>query len=289
MEHLSLTNGEVHLWHVFLDDLPDGEKLPDGYAALLTEEEREKSGRFLFDRDRLRYIVTRVLVRETLSRYVRAAPVDWRFCESANGRPRIAEPETHAGTMDFNLSHTDDLVIMAVRRGSGIGIDVENMERRVDVDSVSGCFMSFEQAGLSGLPPELRRRRFFELWTLKESYVKACGRGLSVPLDAFGFDLAQPGNIHPVFSGLNHPNDGRTWRFIEFSPSTQHTASLCVNGGGVMLRAFRCVPLRKAASVPLWLRAFSGQSVPSGVETAVAWSGFSDNKNYHLHYRSNIH
>ena len=88
-----------------------------------------------------------------------------------------------------HLSNTTGLVVCAVSRDCVIGIDVENIARTLDADELApSVFAPAELADFRRSGLEDRRNRFFSYWTLKESYIKARGRGLSLPLDAFWFE-----------------------------------------------------------------------------------------------------
>lgn len=86
----------------------------------------------------------------------------------------------------FNVSHFGNWVVLAVEDVGSIGIDVERMSP-IDLDIAKRYFSSYEYSDLMSISPEYRIEHFFRLWTLKEAYIKADGRGLSIPLDSFGF------------------------------------------------------------------------------------------------------
>jgi 4'-phosphopantetheinyl transferase len=113
-----------------------------------------------------------------LSTYADVDPADWKFRAARHGKPNISAPKKF-GSLRFNLTHTRGLVICLVSRSREVGVDAEEISRKVDVDQVARHFFSKrEQAALAVLPAPRRKRRFFEFWTLKEAYLKARGRGL---------------------------------------------------------------------------------------------------------------
>lgn len=117
-------------------------------------------------------------------------PVDaaaWRFETTAYGCPHIANAGVHPD-LRFNVSHTHSLIVLAVERGGDVGVDVENVRARpVDVGIADHFFAPVEVAALSSVSAEERQFRFFEYRTFKESYLKARGRGLTIPLYHFSF------------------------------------------------------------------------------------------------------
>lgn len=177
---LDLADNEVHLWWA-PSALPDAQAL-----AQLAPDEHAQARRFVFAQDQHRHLATRWLLRSTLSRYAAVCPDAWRFTRNAWGRPRISGPAVTA-PLHFSLSHSGGWVVLAVARFPDVGVDIEG-HAPDDMDGiVRGFFTAAEvdwwwQAGAS---PAGRRQRFLTLWTLKEAYVKARGRGLSLPLQDF--------------------------------------------------------------------------------------------------------
>jgi len=83
----------------------------------------------------------------------------------------------------YNLSHSGEWVVCATDRAP-IGIDIE-MVRPVNIDLARLYFSTAEYRSLIGKTEPEKNRLFFDLWTLKESYIKAKGGGLTIPLDSF--------------------------------------------------------------------------------------------------------
>jgi 4'-phosphopantetheinyl transferase len=222
-----LKPGEVHLWLARYDRVDDPQA-NDAWRAVLIEEERAQARRFHFEDDRRRYLVTRALVRTVLSRYADVAPGDWRFSSNAYGRPSIAEAHPDAGDLSFNISHTRHLIALALTRGAMLGVDVENfVARQAPIDVANHFFSPSEVAALLALDRTRRQRRFFEYWTLKESYIKARGMGLSLPLDKFAFDYPCERtvtlDIHPELD-----DDPGRWHLWQMQPAPEYLLALCI-------------------------------------------------------------
>ena len=221
---LPLPAGDIHLWLCPHGDSGDP-ALDATYRALLTPQELQQKDRFHFSRDRYRYLLTRVLVRTMLSRYAPIDPHDWRFANGHFGRPRIDGPVIEeARGLDFNLSHTAGLIVLAIARDIEFGVDVENIRRAAVLEAVDHFFAPTEAKSLGALPNALQPDRFFELWTLKESYIKARGMGLQIPLDSFAFALDKAGDIG--FS-LADPHGNAAWHFRQLQPTPDHMVALC--------------------------------------------------------------
>jgi 4'-phosphopantetheinyl transferase len=225
-DRLVASERRIDLWLAYYDRIDD-EPLLARLHALLDETERQQQRRFLFADDRKRYLVTRALVRTVLSRYAPVAPRDWTFSKNGYGRPEIAATHTDAAGLCFNLSHSRGLVVLGVTAGAALGVDVENTRvRQVSEGIAERFFAPSEAAALARIPPEQQQERFFEYWTFKESYIKARGMGLSIPLDRFSFDYPHADAVRlSVLPGLD--DDPGRWRFWQCRPSTEHLLAVC--------------------------------------------------------------
>jgi 4'-phosphopantetheinyl transferase len=238
---ISLPTDEAHVWYAWTAQCRDPALLAY-YDSLLTPDERVRHARFAFDYLRDEYLLTRALCRLTLSRYAAVAPMAWQFERNDYGRPEIAGAQ-QALDLQFNLSNARSLVAIIVTRGRAAGIDVEETQRATEMLPIAGHYFSAtELADLQALPAAQQPDRFFQLWTLKEAYIKARGMGLSIPLDsfAFRFDAATIG--FRCDSG-----DDAAWQFAEFRPAAAHRLALAVRrgaGADCRIRLWQCVPGR---------------------------------------------
>jgi 4'-phosphopantetheinyl transferase len=221
---LCLGTGQVDVWLASLHDVSPDREL--AWLRLLSEAERTKWQRFVVQDAKLQYLVSRALVRTTLSRYADVAEHAWQFETNDYGRPYISQPRA-LHHIQFNLSNTTGLVVCAIAKGCDIGIDVENIARPLDTDALAPTvFAPRELADFRyGLSAD-RRNRFFSYWTLKEAYIKARGMGLSIPLDAFWFDL---GGSSPRLRVTDRcRDDPERWRFHQYAPTAEHRLAVAV-------------------------------------------------------------
>jgi 4'-phosphopantetheinyl transferase len=242
---LCLPRGEIHLWIVFDREVPQS-LLPE-YRRLLTDDELQREKRFHFPRHRRQFLITRALIRTVLSRYERKAPAAWRFINNAHGRPSIRpDAGREPSRLSFNLSHTDGLVVCAVAQSLALGVDAEKIRQQVSLEIADEFFSRREAAHVRSLPQRLQHQQFFQYWTLKESYIKAKGLGLSIPLDAFSFDAAEAGGIAIAFESESSDSAAQ-WRFWSLQPSAAHLVAVCaqrIEGVSQALVLRRTVPLR---------------------------------------------
>lgn len=149
----------------------------------------------------------RALVRSVLAGYLDAKPEALTFVHGPHGKPELEA----AGRLQFNVSRSGSLGLLAVTRGRDIGVDVERIEPRRALGPIADrLFDPAEAAELRSMPEARRIRRFFELWTQKEAYAKALGVGLSVPLER-----------------LRPP---RGWSLVDLPLGPEHVGTLCVRG-----------------------------------------------------------
>jgi 4'-phosphopantetheinyl transferase len=236
-------DGEIHLWFSCPGKLSD-QWLQSVSDELLPNDDLEKGRRYHFARDRNRFLLTRILQRTVLSRYHGVSPKNWQFSANPFGRPSIAASHGER-CIEFNISHTNSLIVFAVGRDLKIGIDIEQLRcLTTQLEIADRFFGEVEASDLRLLPPHLRSRRFLEYWTLKEAYLKARGRGLSIPLDSVAFLLA-PGRID--FTVNADQGDAERWRFLQFDVFDEHIGALCIGssrGAPLRLTAREVVPYK---------------------------------------------
>lgn len=210
---------EVHVWYADPDEVDHD----DAHArSLLSDEERARLERYRFERERLIFLATRLLVRTTLSRYADVQPHCWRFAPNAHGRPEIIDP---VSPLRFNLSNTTGLVACIVGRQREVGIDVEDLTRAAPLQIAPQFLSTAELTALAAVPLAERARRFFAYWTLKESYIKARELGLALPLQLFRFFLDEESPRVEFDESLH--DDASRWRFIQLCPTEKHVLSIC--------------------------------------------------------------
>ena len=223
---LVLPNNAVHVWraslHISASELCT-------FEDTLAVDERARAERFYFQKHRERFIAGRGLLRNILSRYLDRKPDQLRFCYNAYGKPSLTEA-TGAEGLCFNLSHSHEMALYALTRGREIGVDIEHFRPDVEVEKLAERFFSpREEAVLRALPEPLRKEGFFNCWTRKEAYIKAEGKGMSIPLSAFDVSLA-PGEPAALLRTENHSKETSRWALQALNPAPSYAAALAVKG-----------------------------------------------------------
>jgi 4'-phosphopantetheinyl transferase len=172
----TLPPGEVHVWRVELD--VTAERRAE-LAATLSVDEIARSRRFRYDRHRERWIAARGALRAILAAYVHRTPRTLELAADANGKPFLRAADGMA-SLRFNLAHADGVALVAVAWRREVGIDIEReAPERADLAIARRMFAPGEATALASMPPLLRCRAFFALWTAREAYAKAIGLGLA--------------------------------------------------------------------------------------------------------------
>ena len=177
----------VHLWLLSLDP---GAEVVAAISTCLSHEERTRAARFRHPDDSRRYSVARGALRWLVTRYLDVDPGSIRFDEGPHGKPGLAQ--VPAGVdLQFNLSHSGDVALAAFGVGRPLGVDIERMQRAIDPEALIARFGSpGERAMLQALRPDERQRRFLQLWTCKEAWLKATGLGIAAGLERVDVDLS---------------------------------------------------------------------------------------------------
>lgn len=208
--------GWAHVFRLQLD-LPAGRLA--ALAGWLSEDEQARAERFLREIDRQRFIAARGQMRAILAGYRGADPAALRFAYNPQGKPYLPEGEPR-----FNLSHSQDVGLLAVAFGQEVGVDVERLDREVDYAGIARRFFApAEVDQFFRFSAETRPLAFCTGWARKEAFIKARGMGMAFALDGFVVSL-DPDARTP----LPAPEPGWTLHTLEAIPG--YAAALAVEG-----------------------------------------------------------
>ena len=223
---LQMARDSVHVWRV---DVTRAPLLCLALRRTLSADELARAKRFVHEEDRQRFIIARGALRDILARYLRARPGHIHFCYDAHGKPFLGEgcgePHLSCPGLQFNLSHSDGLALVAVARGRRVGVDVERIRSDFSQEMLARCFSPQEQKELQALPAHLQSLGFLNCWTRKEAYLKARGEGLTLPLDHFDVSL-DPGAPARLLNVRGDADGAARWMIVELPPGPDHVAAL---------------------------------------------------------------
>ena len=152
-----------------------------GCVAALCPSEIERASRFATAELRSQFAFNRGALRYILSDYTHESPERLKLDSGPYGKPLL-----RSQPFCFNVTHSGLLMVCAVSRTAPVGIDIEHIREMPDMFAIAnGHFAPGECERLRALPALYRTRGFFECWTRKEAFIKAVGKGLSIPLNSF--------------------------------------------------------------------------------------------------------
>ena len=194
-------------------------------ASVLSADEQERAARFHFEKDRIHFTRCRSALRNLLAVYLTVPPDEIHFEYQANGKPQLAVAQ-NPNALQFNVSHSGGLALIAIGSEHKLGIDIETTRRDIDAEALAERFFSIrERAGLSSLSKDLRVRGFFACWTRKEAFLKAMGTGLSFPLA--DFSVTTHPDLSPELEELEGDFEaGKQWLLRDLGVGEEHHATV---------------------------------------------------------------
>jgi 4'-phosphopantetheinyl transferase len=219
----SLPHRELHVWRI---PLAATAQTLDAARALLAPDERVRADRFTVDAPRRRFTFARAALRNVLARYTGQPPREIAFTTGPHGKPALAGDSPFR----FNLSHSEDLALLAVTRRTDVGIDLEAIDPRRAADDIAARYFSpAEQAQLGPhADPAARTAAFFRAWSRKEAVIKALGEGLACPLTSFDVSL-DPLDARLLALRREH-TDPSAWTMLAIEAAPGYAAAAAVIG-----------------------------------------------------------
>ena len=228
-----LEPNEAHVWRLRLD-LP-ADDMPDLWA-LLSPDERVRAERFVFDEHRSRFVACRGQARRLLAAYLGAAPDELRFQYGSRGKPSLEPP--WGERLAFNISHSHNLALCAIGHVCELGVDIEFIRPPSDFEGLAERFFAPQEVtAIKSLPEEARLASFFRCWTRKEAVLKACGSGLTLPLDRIVVTLGPDEPARVVAGGEESVGAGE-WLMYHLEPAAGYVGALAWQGEPMKVRCF---------------------------------------------------
>ena len=226
-----LRPGEVEIVAIALDA---SEAVLHARAARLSADERDRAARFRFERDRRRFIACRSALRALIGERLAVDPSTIEFVYGPHGRPELAG--RHRCKIAFNVSHSEEVALCALATEGPLGVDVERVRESPDLNSImSSYFSTGECAWIHDAVPRARAERFFQLWTVKEAWLKAECLGLAGPLTEIEVVPGSDGNLRLRALRPGGP-DVSGWRLRWFRPAPGFIAALATRYSACVAR-----------------------------------------------------
>jgi 4'-phosphopantetheinyl transferase len=213
---------EVQVWCARLE--ADTETVERAYLQL-SRDEQDRASRFRHATLRATFVLSRSILRTLLARLCDCSPTDLEFAYGEQGKPILAAPSS---ALQFNLSHSGNIAAYAFAANDELGVDIEKHSPRTDLEQIARRFFcATEYKELLCVPDIERASAFFECWVRKEAYIKAQGRGLSVPLDSFRVSL-RPGQPAALLALDDDIESARAWSITAFSPADGYSGAVAL-------------------------------------------------------------
>ena len=223
----SLLPGQVDIWRMQLDLNECGIQ---ALWKVLSEQERSRALRLRDHNLQRRFIAAHAGLRRILARYIAKQPQEMEFGWGNHGKPYLIQ-EPNTPPFYFNLSHSQDLMLLAVSRTCDLGLDLEAVRPMPEMDGmVNDYFSETERASFFRLHASLREKAFFQAWTLKEAYMKGRGTGFSLPFNRFSVAFG-PGEAAALLSADDDPAAASRWRLLQLAPADGFTGALALPAG----------------------------------------------------------
>ena len=238
---LHLDDSAVHIWRIIHP--VDGNAV-GSYLNYLSPDERKRSERFHKRFDAERFIANHSILRLTLSRYLMLDPHEIQFKTNPLGKPSLVN-EQNPTRLEYNSSHSGEVLLIAIARNQRVGIDVELIKPIPEMDRmVEQYFSKSEFETFASLPEPERIPAFYAAWTRKEAYLKLIGEGLQHPPDRIEVSL-NPNDPFPDLELLDRGLHQASSSLISFEPADGYQAALAVEG-----ESRDVVPIQYANAIP---------------------------------------
>jgi len=219
-----IASGTAHLWFFDTETFREP-STTDLWLARLEDHERSRYAAYGTSAARREYLGTRALSRTALAHYSGQPAECLRFGTDHLGRPGMTSPSMPG--LSFSLAKTRELAVGLFAFDQDVGIDVELVAPIEAVEMARRFFSGEELSELSRLDEDARLSRFYELWTLREAYLKARGIGLTLPLDQLVFRSTPSGGARAKF-GPAIRDDPADWQFGLTWLTNRHLAATCI-------------------------------------------------------------
>jgi 4'-phosphopantetheinyl transferase len=201
----------------------------DRLKRVLSDSVSERARRFHFLRDATRWVMSRVVLRSILGKYLDIEPQAVGFRAGRWGKPELAPP-FEQDRLEFNTSHSEALGLYAVAASRRVVVDIERLRSLPDLEAIAErTFSPAERQALGALPQADRLVAFFRCWTRKEASIKALGAGFAYPLERFTVSLNPdaPARLEEV---QDHPTEVDRWSLSELPAAPGYAAALALEG-----------------------------------------------------------
>jgi 4'-phosphopantetheinyl transferase len=228
---LSDTDHEVHIWKYRMGK---SNGISGKGLKVLSDEERYKLNRFVFEENKKIYVLSHLFLREILSRYTGMPADEIQIIAGPNKKPFLKETHTQY-PVHFNLSYRQDHALLAISAIPLIGVDIEKIKDIGHIYSFAESYFSPEELKKIFVykKKEEKLSVLFTIWTMKEALIKSLNAGFTEPL--VRYDLSPFLNCPVNIPDFDEPN---TWHISQIDVDKNYKAAYAVRCNQVNLKVF---------------------------------------------------
>lgn len=186
-------------------------------CLLVDAEKKDKIKKFINKKDKIRSLIAEILIRTIIVENLKINNKYIKFNKNKHGKPYLE----NYPNFNFNISHSGEYVLCGID-DKDIGVDVEEIKNIDIIEIAQNYFTTKEFEYIINCDVEFQLNRFYEIWTLKESYIKCCGQGLSIPLASFSVEVDKYKNIKVV---RNNEYEEHTFKLFDID--LDHKLAVC--------------------------------------------------------------
>lgn len=214
IDDCNLLEHQVDIWQFPLN------KLWKDALVILNSIEQKRAARLYFDKHRNRFIAAHAFLRTIISRYLKNKnPNALEFSENKYGKPILNNNQQN---LEFNLSHSDDIGLLAIGKHHHLGVDVECFSAREYLNLAEYMFSQKELLAIKNINANMQPLVFFNIWAQKEAFIKACGMGLSYPTQDFDVTHLSANRETVIDKKIN-----KNWKITSFRPTITSCGAIC--------------------------------------------------------------
>lgn len=172
----------------------------DELSLLIDSRKRHRIKKYVKKKNKLQTLMGEILLRSIIIQKLKINNKDIVFSNNYYGKPYLK----NYPNVFFNLSHSGEFVVCAFDEHP-VGIDIEKIKEIEYKDLAENFFTKREYDYIMKNDSDQQLNKFYDIWTLKESYIKCCGRGLSLSLKSFSIEISELKEIN-VIMGCSYTN-----------------------------------------------------------------------------------
>ena len=230
-------DNEVHIWSAVLDQ---PKTVIDGYYSILSDYEREMVNKYKSEELKNRQIISKGVLRVLIAKYTNFSPNEINLYYNEFGKPFVSG-DSDGNNLFFNLSHSDNIAVFIFSKNWNVGIDVERVKELADMESVVNlCFSESEKKWFGKIQSAKKKEIFYKIWTSKEAYIKAIGKGLSFSPNRIS--LVQKTDNELFINEINGDKDYSRWKLITFKPHPDFISSVVIENDSLTIKHLSLEP-----------------------------------------------